>query len=212
MNTIAYLKELYGYNNPIIFKNIRIGGKSKSSIRQELYRATKSGMIYRYTDGVYYFKNSEDSVLAYGIGFEDYIIKKYIKDDFGLNNLNLNVYGFYSGQTFLNMIGISEQVPGKIEITTNNTSSKKRTILINKRYAIIRKAPVEINYQNWRMLQFIEMLQYASKEDLAKNKKILVDYINKYHLTKSLFSACMKGYSAKIFQKIIDTKLIYELK
>ena len=55
MNIVSILKESYGYDVPIILKNIRIGGKTKEAIRKELSRAVKKGEIERYGDGVYYF-------------------------------------------------------------------------------------------------------------------------------------------------------------
>ena len=55
MRTVDYLKEVYGYDVPIFLKNIRIGGKSKTSIRKELSRAVDKGEIERESNGIYYF-------------------------------------------------------------------------------------------------------------------------------------------------------------
>ena len=47
MNLVKYLTDIYGYDTPIFLKDIRIGRKSKTAIREEFYRATKKGTIER---------------------------------------------------------------------------------------------------------------------------------------------------------------------
>ena len=120
MNTIDYLKETFGYSVPILLKNIRIGGKSKTAIRKELSRAVEEGTIVRESNGVYSLR--EDTDIPDCVSFESVVELKFIKNDYGFPGLNLDIYGYYSGQTFLNMIGVSQQVPAVLEITTNNTS------------------------------------------------------------------------------------------
>ena len=40
------------------------------------------------------------------------------------------VDGFYSGNTFANQLGISTQVPNKVEIVSNNMAAKVREVPI----------------------------------------------------------------------------------
>lgn len=212
MNTIEYLKEVYGYDTPIILKNIRIGGKSKTAIRQELSRGYKNGLINRYSNGVYFINSKKINKITglpiNPVGFEDYIEQMYIKDN---NSLvpDLCVYGYFTGQTFLNMIGISQQVPGKKEITTNNTSSKKRMIFINGRYAILRKSRTEINFQNYKILQFLDMFHFLSDDDFNKNKTLLIKYIEKNKFEKFQLTKYISLYSTKTMKRIFETELIY---
>lgn len=211
MNTIEYLKEIYGYENPIILKNIRIGGKSKTAIRQELCRGYKKGLINRFSQGVYYIKKNAVSSLTgqntSQLGFDDYIENKYIK-----NNLTiypeLFIYGYYSGQTFLNIIGISQQVPGKKEITTNNTSSKKRTIYIKGRYAIIRKPKIEINYRNYKYLQFLDMFHFLSDDDFNENIHLISAYIKANNFTKNELNKYLNLYPMRTLKFIFESRLI----
>ena len=212
MNTIAYLKEVYGYDNPIILKDLRIGGLSKTALRQQLSRAYKRGEINRYSKGVYFNDSKTISPLTgmkvVKIGFEDYIESKYIKD---MNSLvpDLTIKGYYSGQTFLNMIGISQQVPARKEITTNNTSSKKREIYLNGRYAILRKSRTEINFQNWKILQFLDMFHFLSDDDFIDNKEILVNYIKFNKFTKNELVKYISLYSIKTQKRIFETEIFY---
>ena len=143
MNTIAYLKEIYGYATPIFLKDIRIGGKSKTAIRKDLSRAVEKGEICRQSQGVYWFKEDADIPLV--VSFEDIIHKKYVWDDYGLPDFGLNIYGYYSGMTFLHYIGLTQQVPAVITVATNNTSCTRyyfsdgrRALLIKPRTRIDR--------------------------------------------------------------------------
>ncbi|MBP5217208.1 MAG: hypothetical protein J6038_05190 [Bacilli bacterium] len=185
MNTIDYLKEIYGCGNPIFLNQIRIGRKSKTAIRAELSRAVKKGLINREVDGVYYFPTNGE--FFNGILFEDIIQKRYIK---GKNVLpefeDFDVYGYYSGITFLNLMGLTEQFPMVLEITTNCTSSKKREITLLGQRAILRKGRVEINYQNAKILQFLDMFRYLDEWEIKENKKRIIQYIQEERIGKEI--------------------------
>ena len=206
MNIVSYLKDIYGYGTPIFLKDIRIGRKSKTAIRKELSRAVKENQIIRESQGVYFFKDNHKEFPKI-ISFEDIVEKRYIKDDCGFPGFDLLRYGYYSGLTFLNHIGISQQVPAVLEITTNKTSCK-RMININGRRAIIRKAKTEINYQNWKILQFLEMFYLLDKDDVQENKDLLVKYIERNFL-KIDFTNYIKYFSNKIMKLIVEGGLIY---
>lgn len=204
MNIVSYLKDIYGCGTPILLKDIRIGRKSKTAIRKELSRAVKEKQIIRESNGVYYFEEEKEYPKI--VTFEDIVTKKYIRDDFGIKGLEINTYGYYSGQTFLNHIGISQQVPAVLEITTNNTSCK-RLIDINGRRAIIRKAKTEINHSNWKALQFFEMFHLLTEEDIKQNKELLIKYIQK-NFTKTDFTANIQYFSNKVMKLIVEGGLI----
>ena len=204
MNIVQHLKDIYGYATPIFLKNIRIGGKSKTAIRKELSRAVDRGEIVRSSNGVYCFKK-QDQIQQ--LSFEDVVLTKYIKNDYGIPGLDLDIYGYYTGQTFLHMIGLSQQVPAVLEITTNKTSCK-REIEINGRRAIIRKGRTEINRLNYRFLQFFDMLSsFLSEEEIKENKDFLFEYIQK-NFTKKDFSDYIGLYSFRLLKIITEEGLI----
>lgn len=206
MDIVQYLKDIYGYATPIFLKDIRIGKKSKTAIRKELSRAVEKGAIIRRSYGIYYFK--EKPVLSPELTFEMIVKQKYIKNDYGIPGLDLDIYGYYSGQTFLNMIGLSQQVPAVLEITTNNTSCK-RLININGRRAILRKGRTNINRLNYKALQFFDMLSsFLYDEEIKENKETLVKYI-KQNLTKKDFVDNIKFYSTRVMKIIVEEGLIY---
>jgi len=204
MEIVQYLKDIYGYGTPIFLKDIRIGRKSKTAIRKELSRAVKDKKIIRNSPGVYCF--AEEGRFQ-NVSFEDVIKRKYIKDDFGLAGLDIMIYGYYSGLTFAHMIGLSQQVPAIIEITTNNTSSK-RTISFNGRKAIIKKGRTEITFQNYKILQFFDMLaSFITIDQIRENQKLLYKYIET-NFTKNDFYTYIGYYKNKVMKILVEENLI----
>ena len=140
--------------------------------------------------------------------FESIVLKKFIYENGNDEFNDLFVCGYFSGMTFLNMIGISEQVPAIYEITTNKTSSKKRFYKAGKRWAILRKGKTEINYQNYRMLQFLDMFRFLSLWEIKEKRDILTSYIKKHKLTKKQFNQYIGLYGADTIKKIVEGGLL----
>ena len=207
MNIISYLENVYGYATPIFLKDVRIGGKSKAAIKESFYRAVKEGKLERQSNGVYYIRKKQE--FGGGIFFEDIIEKKYIYSDYADCDLKkLFVIGYYSGMTFLNQIGISEQVPAILEVTTNNTSSNKRIYISRGSKAIVRKARTEVTYQNYKMLQFLDMFHWLSLWEIKEKKDLLRKYIIDNYLTKHQFSEYIQLYSFQTLKKITEGGLL----
>ena len=200
MTVVNYLKETYGYAVPIFLKNIRIGRKSKTAIRKELSRAVQNGEIVRKSNGVYCFK--EENSYIDGVTFESIIEQKYIKDDFGFPGLDIiNTFGYYTGLTFQNIIGISTQVPAVVEIVTNNTSCK-RVITINGRKAIINKPKVDVDYHNYKILQFLDLINSLTSDEINEHKNILYEYIRD-NFTKKNLDDYIDLYPVKVYFLLI---------
>jgi hypothetical protein len=173
MKMIEYLTEAYGCCTPIILKDLRIGGKTKTAIRKELSRATAEGKICRMKNGVYYIL--EDTAIPRELSFRDVVEIKFIKNDYGFKGLDLDVYGYYSGQTFLHQLGLTQQVPAKLEIVTNKTSCKR--IYACKGFkAIIRKCRCTIDRFNYKILQLFDALNFMSEDMFEDNIERITNY------------------------------------
>lgn len=207
MRVVDYLKETYGYSVPIFLKDIRMGGKSKQAIRKELSRATITGEIIRKSQGVYYL--AEDTILGTPsvLSFEKVAEKKFVKDDFGVPGLELNIYGYYTGLTFLHQIGISEQVPAVLEIVTNNTSCKRYYVCGGYR-TLLRKGKIKIDRFNYKALQFFDVFYLLNKDDVEKHFELLQNYIQK-NLSKSDFEKYIGLYNTRVMKLIIEGGLLH---
>lgn len=203
MNTIAYLKERYGCGVPIFLKDIRIGGKSKTAIKQALYRACKKGEISKDIRGVYYFPRYQELFVQRPFP-EDVLQEKYIG---GTEASNSQVFGYRSGLTFLNDIHLSEQVPAILEITTNKTSSKKYELICGWQRVWLRKPKTKITSENWRVLQFLDMFHFTDIDEVNERKKLFVKYIEKW-IPKGMASRYFNLYPRRTVQIIVDSGLI----
>ena len=208
MNITNYLVNIYGYDTPIFLKNIRIGGKSKTAIKQELYRAVKSGELNRDGPGVYSVANKTGELLG-AVTFEKIVESKFVyTKNYIPEAKEIFIIGYYTGMTFLNMIGISDQVPAVLEITTNNTSSKKRIYSALGRRAIIRKGKTEINFINYKVLQFLDMFHWLSVNDVKKNKKIIIDYMKENKISFYSLTQYKDYYGFKTLKKLVEGGII----
>lgn len=207
MNIVNYLVDTYGYDTPIFLKNVRIGGKSKAAVKEAFYRASKSGQIEKKKNGVYFVRSNKE--FGSGITFDNILKKKFMyKANIPEGFEKLFIVGYYSGLTFLNMIGISNQVPFILEVTTNNTSSKKRYFSCGNSIAVIRKARTEITSQNCEILQFLDMFHFVTLDDVKKNKKMLRNYIQKMQFSKALFYEYIKFYNDDTLKKLVEGGII----
>ena len=207
MNIVPYLKTIYSVDTPIFLKDIRIGGKSKAAIKEAIFRAVKNGEIYRKTNGVYYFKSNKE--FGSGINIMDIIERKYLYQKgvpYEFRELFIN--GYYSGLTFLNKIGLSQQVPATIEITTNETSSKKRIVVVDKYKIIIRKGKTFIDTTNYKVLQFLDMFHFLSEKEVKDNREIIIDYAKKEGITAGLINRYIYFYGPKTLKKLLEGRLI----
>lgn len=205
MNIVNYLKETYGYAVPIFLKDIRIGRKSKVAIRKELSRAVQNGDIVRKSQGVYCLEDDTD--IPKTASFEDVVEKKFIKDDYGLPGLNIDVYGYYSGLTFQHQIGLTQQVPAVLEITTNNTSCK-RFYRCDGYRAIVKKGKEQIDRLNYKAFQLFDCINNLDGEEIIKNKEILYKYIEK-NITKTDFEKYSHILTTKSFKYLTESGLLY---
>ena len=212
MNIVNYLTSVYGYGTPIFLKDVKIGGKSQSAIKMQISRACKDGKISRDGPGVYSVVDSKD-ILSPVLTFEKIIEDKFMYEKNVAPGLERAFpLGYYSGQTFLNMIGISNQVPAILEVTTNNTSSKKRYYTALGRVAILRKARTEVNLQNYKMLQFLDMFYFLTLDEVKENKELLRNYVVKTNLTKQMFYECIKLYNDQTLKKLVEGGIIDAIK
>ena len=135
--------------------------------------------------------------------------KKYLySDDVTPGFESLFIEGYYSGLTFVNQIGISQQVPAMPEITTNKTSSKKRYFSMMDRIAIIRKARTIVTKENYKMLQFLDMFHFVVMYEVIENRELLRRYIVKNALSKHQFEQYIGLYGTQTLKKIVEGGLI----
>lgn len=201
-----YLLENYGYNEPIFLSELCIENVSTNAIRQSVKRLVTSGFLKRYDTGIYYIPKT-NSLL--GTSYLDpyiVIMRKFIQN-------KSETYGYTTGISFANQLGLTTQMPAVIEIVTNRESTAGRTISIGSQSVRIKKSPVEITDENAALLQLLDGIGQAEKYtelSLDDTIKTLICYIRKKGFSKkelSDVSCVLTGATAK---KLIEWGMIYE--
>ena len=147
-----FLKNNYKEVEPIFFSDIVIKGITKSAVNQQLKKLCNEGKLQKYENGIYYLPKKSRLKTSVGVNADTVARYKYV-------SRGGKVDGFYSGNTFANQLGISTQVPNKVEIVSNNMAAKVREVPIGKRTFIVRKPVVPVNEENVYVLQLLDLLK-----------------------------------------------------
>lgn len=198
-----YLVENYEAAEPIFFSDIEIKGITKSAVSQQLRKLCDDGKLMKYENGIYYIPKKSKLNGTVGINADMVAKYKYI-------GRKGKVDGFYSGNAFANQIGISTQVPNKVEIVSNNIAAKIREISIGKRTFIIRKSNIEVTKANVHVLQMLELLKNLDTyldSDYADAKEKFRRYINLHRITRMDVDIYIREYSVNVFKYYYELRL-----
>lgn len=204
MDLMKILVERYGYNEPIFVNEIKVEEYSRASIFQTLKRLTDSGELIRFDAGVYYIPTK--TIMGTSVINPRKVMEKRFISSAG------KTYGYYSGLTLENNLGLSTQVPNIIEIVSNKESAKVRDIKIGNQTVRIRKARTEINETNAVTLQFLDLMNRIELSGMDdREKKNLNKYIKSKKLTRMDLFKYTRFFPTKTASKIIESGIIYEL-
>ena len=202
MILIDYLLKKYGTNKPILTEELVVSEISYDNLRKQLSRYNSQGIIEKYSQGVYYIP--KETILGKStLSINDVIYRKYISDD-------NEIYGFFSGLSFYNKLGITTQVPFVYEIVTNQEKSRVRKITLKNKKIILRKPYATINRNNYLEAQFLEFINNANINDINDNVDILKKYIKDNNLNKNIILDLITNYPSKTSKRLIESRLLYE--
>lgn len=202
-----YLTANYKAAEPIFFSDIKINGVTRSAINQQLKKLCDEGKLVKYENGVYFIPKKSRLNGTVGINADMVARYKYI-------GRQGKVDGFYSGNTFANQLGISTQVPNKVEIVSNNIAAKVREISIGKRIYIVRKSNIEVTRDNVHVLQLLELLKNLDaylEGDYADAKEKFQKYIAAYEITRTDIDRYIRKYPMRVFQYYYELRLDHVL-
>ena len=179
MEFYDYLLSSYGYDEPILSGEISYKGYSVPWIKKMLKKLCDEEKIIRFEKGIYYIPT--DTPLGKSrLDPKKVIQKKYIND-------GKRTIGYFSGMTFLNMLGLSAQVPNRIEIYTNNEPSRVREVSVGSQKVLLRRARAGITDDNAATMSFLELMTYTDAGFFDSNKKKIVSaFIDKNRITIGL--------------------------
>ena len=202
MNFYEYLTGTFGWNEPIFSGEIAFDGYSKPWINKELAKLCEDGKLIRFEKGVYYAP--KDTPLGpSSLDPMKIVEKRYILND-GIRS------GYYSGASFLNRIGLSDQVPGTVEIYSNNESAKVREILVGPVRVLLRRARVKIDNGNVAVQSFLELMNSVNPSFFDdERKRITESYIRENGITRGDVTKYAAFFPDKAMRNLIESEMIY---
>lgn len=201
-----YLLETFGYNNPIFINELSVPNMGENATCQAIKRLAASGFLKRYDTGIYFIP--KPSKLLENSYLDPYlvIIRKYIKDD-------TETYGYITGASFANQLGLTTQIPAVLEITTNRESTKGRLVTIGGQTIRIKRSALPITNNNASVLQFLDIVSQAEKySELNKIEMVnrLTTYLRKCQFTQKQLSEVAGALTGNTAKKLIEWGMIYE--
>ena len=160
-----YLKENYGENVPIYISRLKVEGMSENTLRQQVKRLTDAGLLKRYDTGIYFIPKKSVFKSGSTLSVEQVLNDKYLRE-------GEKRCGYQSGILFANQLGLTTQVPMIYEIVTNKASREYREITVAKTRVILRRPRTEINEDNFRALQFLDLMKDVDMVSELEGKRL----------------------------------------
>lgn len=198
-----YLSEKYKVAEPIFFSDVEVSGMTRSALNQQLKKLCGEHKLEKYGNGIYYIPKKSRLKSNISLSAEVVAKYKYIAKDG-------KIEGFYSGNTFANQLGISVQVPNKIEIVSNKMSAKVREVQIGKRVFIVRKPIVPITKENVYILQLLDLLKNIDAyvdENYDNAREKVKEFVKTHNITKKDIDLYIRKYPMDIFKNYYELRM-----
>ncbi len=169
--------------------------RAKSITNVKLKRMADKGEIKRLRKGVYC--QVKQTVFGKATASSEQIMRQIVTRQNGKR------IGYESGLFLMNKLGLSSLIPRDMEVTTNAYSTK----LPEDCHVTLKKPVTTITDDNWRYLQFIDLLvELPSASIDAENPELLLTRFAKQQKLDRLTLAftARKHYPAKVLGSLID--------
>lgn len=199
---LEFLKSKFGPGKPIFTEDAEPLGLSVGNLRQQFKKLVDAGELSRFEPGVYFLPdpNHEYHPISSNMVAE----YKYITD-------GDEIYGYYSGYTFANQLGLCLQVPYKEEIVTNNTTAIAREVKVGKIPFFIRRAKVAVTKENRNVLQLLDLLKDVEEYTDYCCEEEAPDIIRRHILRNKILRAdvdkYIENFPLKTYKYIYDLRL-----
>ena len=202
----AYLMENFGYNEPIFLNELSIEGLSENAVRQSVKRLVANGFLERYDSGIYYIPKQGGLLGKSYLDPSLVIMRKYVQN-------KSETYGYITGISFANQLGLTTQMPAIIEVVTNRESTNGRLITIGNQKVRVKKPTVTISNSNAALLQLLDSIGQAEKYTelpIEETIKTMISYIKQKKFTKEQLSEVSSILTGATAKKLIEWGMIYE--
>lgn len=199
---LDYLKSHFGPGKPIFTSDAESLGLSEGNLRQQFKKLVDAGELSRFEPGVYFLpdKNHE----YYPVSTNMVAEYKYITN-------GEDVYGYFSGYTFANQLGICLQVPYKAEIVSNNATAIVREVKVGNIPFIVRRSKIPVTKENRNVLQLLDLLkdveEYTDYESEEEAPDLIRKHIIRNKIRRSDIDKYIENFPLKTYKSIYDLRL-----
>jgi hypothetical protein len=199
-----YLKQTYGLNEPIYVDEIRFEGYSRSWIYREIKALADAGSLKKFGIGVYYFPIK----MFFGdsrIDPRKVVQKRFLSD-------GKSVYGYITGLSLENSVGLSAQCPNLLELATNNESARVRDVHVGFQRVRARRPRTPITTENANVLQFLDLMNIINPKFMDETERFMLSrYVKGSGVTQGQILEYAGLYPAKAMKNFVESGAVYEL-
>ena len=202
----TYLIENYECNEPIFLNELSMEGLSENAVRQSVKRLVANGFLERYDSGIYYIPKRGGVLGKSYLDPSMVIMRKYVQN-------KSEKYGYVTGLSFANQIGLTTQMPAILEVVTNREATNGRVVTIGNQKVRVKKSSIPISESNAEILQLLDGIAQAEKyTELTRKETIaaLVTYIKMKGFTKEQLAEVSPVLTGATAKKLIEWEMIYE--
>lgn len=202
----TYLLEYYGYNEPIFLNYLSVDDVSDNAVRQTVKRLVASGFLKRYDNGIYYIPKNGSLLGKSYLDPSMVIMRKYVENKY-------ERYGYVTGLSFANQLGLTTQMPAVMEVVTNRESTNGRMIMVGNQKVRVKKSSIPVSETNAELLQLLDIVGQAEKYTeltIKETINILITYMRKKKFTKKQLSEVTAALTGATAKKLIEWGMIYE--
>ncbi|MEA5020484.1 MAG: hypothetical protein VB027_08955 [Gordonibacter sp.] len=199
---VEILDDAYGRNVPIFLEEIldACPDVTADGAYRRIRRAVADGDLVKRERGVYYLP-TRTSLGTSEITDDAVLGKRYISN-------GDDVYGYVTGLVLENRAGISQQVPGTLEIATNSESTRSRRLGRRGgwREVILRRPRCKVTPENVAALEVLDLVTAAPLESLGEYE--LANLRERIcAVPRQVLLACLESYPAKTAKKLLESEL-----
>ena len=200
-----YILDNYKQNEPIFLADLQIEGLSNVNLRQQIKKLVDTGKLKRFDKGIYFLPKKTIFKSGSQIAPESVLEYKYLRD-------KSKRCGYISGLMFFNQMGLTTQVPMLYEVVTNKATNEYRETSLAKSKVIVRRPKVTITEDNYKVLQFLDLLKDVDVYSEVTGKPLqerLCQYMNDIDISIAEMEPYFSYYPNKLYKNLIETRMIF---
>lgn len=162
---LEHIKKHYEENEPIFISDLCDFNPNMNIVRKAVKKLTTTGELKRYDTGVYFMPSDPDAELDIRMVVE----RKYLSNQ-------ESVFGYtFCGKLADELKLIYKFPPGykqnEFDVVSNKASTEYRELKIGGHNVTLRKSRVEINKENYKVLQFLDFIKDLYIEEYKSPQK-----------------------------------------